>query len=629
MKTKMKSVWQWLKDIFKRLWLWMKTPPTLSPRRNLLLTSGLLLMAIIGMTALCLMIGTLDFSRGRFSSYFHEPTILLLNFLPVFLLIAFTYFATNRAWLAYLLPSIVLLVMAFVNYFKVTLRGDPFVAYDFYEVGEAAGILGQYTIVLPIWFFISLALLIVGALVLLRYARFRIPKKRWWIRVLALVLCIAFGYGTWSVYYTDNNLYVRQKNYSLFNEWKDAENHASHGFLYSFLHSINAVLQPPPEGYSEQKALEILSTYPDADIPAEERVNIVVTMLESFSDLSVFDEIPFVADPYAEYHALLEECYHGSLIADTIGGATINAERAFLTGFTYPQPQYSITTNSFVHYLSEQGYQTDGSHPGHDWFYSRNIINDRLGFDRYLFMEGYYENLTDEEHAADSIFFSELAKIYDEETADGEPYFSFSVSYQNHSPYDSENMTGTEYVSQEGLSDEAYCVINNYLNGVADTGKQIAAYVDSFRDNSEPVILLFYGDHKPTFGTGNCYYEQMGINAQERSMEGCKNLYTTPYFIWANDAAKELLELDFSAQGNTISPAFLMAELFEFCGWEGPAWMQYQRQVRSTISVFHRDRIFMVDGSLTDILTPEAQAVYDEFAIVQYYERTTLHVSKE
>ena len=74
------------------------------------------------------MIGTLDFSRGRFSSYLHVPKIYLLNLLPVALLVAFTYFATNRAWLGFLIPSVLLFLMDFVNYFKVTLRGDPFVA---------------------------------------------------------------------------------------------------------------------------------------------------------------------------------------------------------------------------------------------------------------------------------------------------------------------------------------------------------------------------------------------------------------------------------------------------------------------------------------------------------------------
>ncbi len=619
MKTKVQAAW-------RRIWHWIKTPPELSNKSSAWLTAALLLFAAVGLCFLCLLIGTLDLSRGRFSSYLHEPTILLLNLLPCLILVAFLYFITNRAWISYALSSFLLLLINFVNYFKVVLRGDPFVAADIFDAGEGAGIMGQYEFSFPWVFYVSLALLLLGSLVLLRYARYRVKKKRWYVRVLALCACIAVCAGAWSVY-TDDGLYDRQTNHSLFNAWKEAENYASHGTLYSLLHSVDDLFEGEPDGYSEEQAAEILSAYSDKDI--DTKVNVVVTMLESFSDLSLFEQINFTADPYAPYHELLSECYYGTLITDTIGGGTINAERAFLTGFTYPQPKYSVTTNSFVHYFAAQGYQTDGSHPGHDWFYSRNSINARLGFDRYLFMEGHYEALTDEEYAPDAVLFEELARIYDEETADGEPYFSFSVSYQNHSPYNDESLVGSEFVSHEGLSDGAYYMVNNYLNGISDTCRQVAAYVDTFRDNEEPVVLLFFGDHKPTLGSGNCYYEEMGIDAQELSAEGCENLYSTPYFIWANEAAKEALNLDLSREGRTISPAFLMAELFDLCSWEGPAWMQYQRLVRETIPVLHRGKLYMENGVLTGTLSPTAQAVYDEFAVVQYYERTTLHRSKK
>ena len=53
------------------------------------------------------------------------------------------------------------------------------------------------------------------------------------------------------------------------------------------------------------------------------------------------------------------------------------------------------------------------------------------------------------------------------------------------------------------------------------------------------MVMLFFGDHKATFGNANCYYEDMGINAQIYTPEGCWDLFTTPYLIWANDAAKQ------------------------------------------------------------------------------------------
>ena len=165
-------------------------PKERKPAVRWLLTVLLLAAAVLGLHMLLQMIGTLDFSRGRFSSYLHVPKIYLLNLLPVALLVAFTYFATNRAWLGFLIPSVLLFLMDFVNYFKVTLRGDPFVAEDFLTIGEGAGIIGQYTLHFPAMFFVGIALIAAGTIVLHRWARGRMPKKRWWLRVLALVLIV-------------------------------------------------------------------------------------------------------------------------------------------------------------------------------------------------------------------------------------------------------------------------------------------------------------------------------------------------------------------------------------------------------------------------------------------------------
>lgn len=164
-------------------------------------------------------------------------------------------------------------------------------------------------------------------------------------------------------------------------------------------------------------------------------------------------------------------------------------------------------------------------HPGYAWFYSREKINERLGFETYHFLDGYYENLlTDENsldgHPNDETFFAERAESW-EARDPSKPRFSFSVSYQGHSPYADDTLVwGETYIPHEGISDAAYYTVNNYLGSVASTGKQLAAYVDSFRDDPEPVVLVFFGDHKPTLGAGNSFYEELGVNVQEGSGRG-------------------------------------------------------------------------------------------------------------
>lgn len=612
-----------MKQFFKGLWQRLRTPPVLSPLRSWLLTVGLLLLAAVGLTALCLIIGTVSFEKSLFFAYLDDPGLLFLNFAPVALLMALLFFLTNRAWLSYLLTGLVFLTLSFVNYFKISLRGDPFTFSDFAVAQEGAGIAGEYQLILPIWFYLSVLLLLGGSLILLRYGRARLRGRQWWMRVIGFCLAAAAGFGLWQNVYRDTDRYdeLLYTNQEVFNIWKDAENYASKGFIYSFMNSIAESFPELPQGYSRDRAEELLHAYEDVPIPAEQQVNVVVTMLESFADLSVYDSIQFTADPYEAYHALLKECYHGTLISDTLGGGTDNAERSFLTGYTFPQPNYRNNTNSFVQYFHAQGYFTDGAHPGYEWFYERADVNRRMGFDRYLLTENYWLEASRTDHPGDSFFFPEMRRIYEEQSRGGRPYFSYSITYQNHSPYNSSSLDGREYISHEGLNDEAYYLINNYLHGIRDTGEQISAYVDSFREDEAPVVLLFFGDHKASYGTGNSYYALLGLNDGVYTPDGCMDMFSVPYFIWANDAAKEVLGQSFTGEGNLISPAFLMAELFDACGWQGPAWMQYQRSVREKVSVIHRDFLYVEQGKMVYELSPDVQSKYNDFLIVQHYLR--------
>lgn len=588
------------------------------------LTVLLLLGAALGLHLVCQFIGTLDLSRGRFSSYFHFPTIFLLNFLPVLLLMVLSYCVFNRAWAAYLFTGILTLLLEFINYFKIQVRGDPFVFDDIYVAGEAMGLMDQISLDIPLILYLSVALLIVGSVVLALFARGRVPTRRWWLRPIAGVLCLLTFLGAWKLFYTDAALYSAQKNFYFFQPERDSENRASRGFFWSFLRSVDESGGTVPEGYSDEAAQALLGQYADADIP--DKVNVIVTMLESYSDFSAFDELSLKRDPYTDFHALQDECFHGVMIADTVGGGTINAERSMMTGFTFPQPLYRRSTVSFVRYFKAQGYTVQGGHPGFDWFYSRKTVNQNLGFDSYNFMENHYEALmtgdnTYNEHPDDATFFADQVDMFRKRDI-SRPYFSFGITYQNHCPYVNDRLLGAEYVSHEGLSDEAYYIVNNYLSGIEDTGRQLAGYVDAFRDSEEPVVLLLFGDHKPSLGQENSAYDEMGINILEGTADGYYNLYSTPYLIWANDAAKQALGQAFTGEGDTISPCYLLSELFDCCGWDGPAWMQYQREARDRLSIL-TERLFCADadGRLCSELTAEQLAARREYKIAEYYMR--------
>lgn len=602
-----------------------------SPGREMLRTVFLLLLLTALLTLWCLLVGTRNDSKGfqMVGAYFTEnPITLLLNFLPVFLLTAIVYVLTNRAWVTYLITSVFFLLIVFVNYFKIDLRGEPFVFDDLAIAGDGLGILDEYSLHIPIWLWLSVIVIAGGTLLLKYFARGRITRRFWWTRTATVLLCVGLGVFSWSHWYTDGILYYNSlvRVQHSFNIWRDDGRSAAGGLFWSFLNSVYEAYPDAPEGYTEEGAAQTLAQYPNAAIPEDKKVNLIVTMMESFSDLSVFDDVTFDVDPYAEFHTLQEECYTGTLIDDSIGGGTINAERSFLTGYAYRHPGYNSNTNSFVWYLRQNGYRTEGAHPGNNWFYSRRSIDRRLGFEDYVFNEGCLEDYVTKENnyqgfASDAMLFSQRRAAYDARDPDV-PYFSFTVTYQGHSPYNKEEMTGTRYVS--GLSDDADRVVNNYLNSVADTGKQIAAYVDTYRDDPEPVVMVFFGDHKPTLGESNAYYNDLGITSVPSTQKDRYRLYSTPYLIWANDAAKKVLGTDFIGEGPTISPCYLMSVVFDCCGWTGPSWMQFQRTVRDTIPVLHFHNYMLHKGNILTMLPTDAEkAALLAFERVEYYVRQT------
>lgn len=204
----------------------------------------------------------------------------------------------------------------------------------------------------------------------------------------------------------------------------------------------------------------------------------------------------------------------------------------------------------------------------------------------------------------------------------GENVFSFNVTYQNHGPYSTTlGKSAKEYVALGDLSTGDHAIVNNYLTGIEDTCRQMAAMVDTFRDRDEPVVLVFFGDHKPWLGELSSTYAALGIDINASTDESFYNHYNTDYLIWANDAARELLGNDFVGTGPTISPCFLMNVLFEQCGWAGPSYMKLTNQVMEAMPVVTTNDSFLVDGALVteDQLSVANKALLSRMRQTQFY----------
>lgn len=556
-------------------------------------------------------------------AYFHDPLLLAMNCLAPVLLIWLFYFLSGRAWVGYLGCAVPMGTLMAANYFKIRLRTDPVLATDLRLISEAWNTVGGYDLALGKLLPAALACLAAGLVFSIVMMPRGIRSRR--PRLFGAASCLALIAVALAGPYSSEDIYQRINHNDIVNAWSDTQLYLSKGCIYSFLHSGKELFPTPPEGYRRAQAARMLAEYPDSDIPEGKKVSIMGFMLEGFCDLTDFEFLAgqeSVAQLYAPWHALEEQSVSGNLLTNIFGGGTVETERGFLTGYSV-HDNFRGPTESYVWYLRDQGYQTFGSHPGQEWFYNRQNVNRYLGFQEYRFMERYFSSYCTMEEAredSDALLAAKDLERLRERIADG-PCFSFSVTYQNHGPYDPAFSGGEFRLTPEGCgaSEETCRLLNDYMDGISRTIRAFTELTLELEDMDEPVVLVLFGDHKPALGESGIAYYWMGIDFDLSTTQGFYNYYSTPYLIWANSSAKAVLGQDFTGAGGDFSPCFLMPKVFDLCGWDGPGFMKLAREMRAVTPVLHALELFWADGGFTDTLDQEDMEFYQRYLCMQYY----------
>ncbi|MBQ7099152.1 MAG: LTA synthase family protein [Oscillospiraceae bacterium] len=584
-----------------------------APRLPLIVALPLYLICCLGLGLASLYFSAGAHGAALFDWYLTQPLVLDLNLLPFLLLGLLLLALTGRVWLAFSLDAAVCLFFSWAQFWKLMARSDPIYAEDLLILAEAQQMAGQYIAITPAILCSAAAAIIAAvALFLCRSRALRLlPRISLGLAVLVLALWL------YPNVYTSGRVYNSLKVWPELNQWIDTNRYISRGGIYPFLNSIPDAIPKAPEGYDPDDAEAMLSAYPSDDIPEDKKVSLIVTQLEAFCDLSTLTDRITGADPYAEYHALLSESYHGRLLPNVFAGGTIDTERCVLTGFSRLE-SFRRPSWSYARYFAEQGYALQGAHAGYEAFYNRLNVNENLGLPGYRFIENYFREFVSG-IPGDDVLLPDITSHAVNAMASA-PVFSFNVTYQNHGPYASDSALFSEpFVPQNDLSDSDYRIVNNYLFGIRDTGRQISAMADSFRSLDEPVILVFFGDHKPWLGEQSVTYAALGIDITSDSDDAFYHYYATDYLFWANDAAKAVLGTDFTGIGPDISPCFLMNVLFEKCGWEGPGYTKLTDAVLDAVPMLHTSGRYLLDGTLTDSLPADRQDPVTQMEQVQYY----------
>ena len=477
------------------------------------------------------------------------------------------YFVTGRAKWALRAVIIVAMVFGLINHYVMLFRSTPFVPWDIFSIGTATSVASNYDFA-PTAGVVVVTVIFIALIMLMHFVDFRI-KWKFRFRLIPtvlgiLALCLFVNALQDEDFQTDNYLYP-----FLFTP---AYMTKVNGMAVTFAMDLKFVAVDKPDGYSRQKAKELLDSYVGTDdntaiTDKSDYPNIIVVMDEAFSDLSVLGDFDTNTDYMPFVHSLEkgnENTITGYLNTSVCGGNTADTEFEFLTGNTMaflpvgsiPYQQYiKSTTPSLASYLKSIGYATYAQHPYYGSRWNRDTVYPLLGFDNLSFMQDYSNQRFVRKYISDETSFDKIIETY-ENKPDGQPAFIFNVTMQNHGGYTDTYYGFDNTVTADKLNNSA---LDQYLSLIKLTDEDLKSLIEYFSNVDEKTIVVFFGDHQPNDTVASSVLAANGMDYNNLSNEELKLRYQVPYVIWANYDIDE-------AAGKDTSVNYLAANVLKAAG---------------------------------------------------------------
>ena len=507
----------------------------------------------------------------------------LLEVAIVLLVVVTAYFLSLGHGTGPAVVVVACLVIGIAEYFVILFRNSAITFSDLHALGTAAEVSSGYTFTLTDDVMVAatyamVAYVLSGYLVPWAPARRDVP---WWRRrsttnlAAAAVACAA----TLALVLVPNYRTAFGVNISY---WDSVGSYKQYGFLPSFVMGVREAQIRRPANYSESRAKRLEKSYAakfdaqnntDARKAAEQQFaqtkpTVIAVMNETFSDMSVFEDIKAAGYDGPQYlkYGLADSLQQGALDVSVRGGGTCNSEFEFLTGISmgfvpanvFPYQTYSLgRVDSLARQFKGLGYHTVALHPNLGTNWNRNMAYRELGFDRFLDIDSFPKDAP-ALHAGvrDSVTYDKVIDLV--EKSDG-PQFILDVTMQNHGGYNLRNtpadiLTGYN-VEGAGNNDD----LNEYLSVIGASDEDLRAFVERLRTIGKPVVLVFFGDHQP--GISPAYNDASYPGEAEPGHSA--RTYQTRYVIWAN---YDVAGRDQVAADATVSASNLGATLMNAIG---------------------------------------------------------------
>ncbi len=442
-------------------------------------------------------------------------------------------------------------VLGFISRQKLNIKGSPLLPTDFSLAKEAIEISGHFKEV-----YLWMALIAIGALFLIVILLKLTPRERYkWPQKTAVFLTsVTLLTGFYTAFGPIQKAFALQ----LIN-LSQKMNYEENGMMLGFALNAEYLKVPEPANYQEDAIQKVLegskATYSE---DPNFQPNIILVMSEAFWDPTLMKNVSFNQDPMPFFRSLQKSQTSGTMLSPVYGGGTANTEFEVLTGFSVqflpngaiPYAQYiNKPIESLPTILERQGYATSAIHPYDNWFYDRNNVYKRLGFDKFISKEHFNNPEIKGQYIRDT----ELTKkILDEVKATDKPDFIYATSMQAHGPYEnSQNPQNTIKVSGSNLSPASQAILENYSNTLADVDQSLKQLIEGLEQCGEPTEVIFFGDHLPMLGDDYSVYKEASFINGDNSYQDYLNLHSVPFVAWNNfSTTKQNLNLSSNFLGS-------------------------------------------------------------------------------
>lgn len=569
-----------------------------------------------------------------------NPVIIWLNFIPIFLICLFIFFISNNISIAIVLTTWITIIFSLINRYKILIRMEPFLPADLSLGAEAFTIMKDFKFNISHFQIFIILLAIIASILLIIFIKTK--KINIYIRVisvaLSIIIIILLNSSVYSNKELYSSLYTKGSNCFQVNYFN------SRGFAYCFWYFRNSNKVEIPENYNSKDVEILLKEYGKNGDNKNSEVNVIIIMGEAFSDISNNQNINFEGyiNPLENFEHLKKEGVSGYIITPNFGGGTANTEFDVLTGLSTkfineaPSSFWYIRKpfESIVSAFKDNGYDAKAIHPGHAWFYNRQNVYEHLGFNESIFKDSFLgaDEIMKGGYVSEKATIDKIINTFENSIdKSNNPLFLFCVTIQNHLSYVNKYKgISKNFNTNIPISEGETNWLSNYFEGLKDADIELKRLTDYLNKSNEPVIIMYFGDHLPSFNGGLELYKKLEYPMNpDTTIEERLNMYKVPYLIWQNEESKKIInikerteELELNKE-KVINANYLGGMFLEIINLNNiPAFFRFSNELLKELPVMTRNGDYKIKSGYTNELPDELKDKSLEYRKLQYYRLT-------